>query len=49
MDKDKWVSVREYCRIKGILSPQIVYNRIARGELEFREIEVVVKRKQVKI
>lgn len=47
-----WVGVAAYCREKGIKSPQIIYNRIATGKMpkdEWREVEVVIKRKQVRI
>ena len=49
----QWVSIRKYCKDNGIKSPQIVYNRIANGKLkkgvDWREVEVVVKRKEMKI
>lgn len=47
-----WVSVAEYCKKKGIKSPQIVYNRIANGKIsktDWREVEVIVKRKEIKL
>lgn len=46
-----WISIAEYCKKKGIKNPEVVYNKIARGELrkdvDWREVEVIVKRKQI--
>jgi len=46
-----WISVREYCKRHGIKTAQIVYNKIATGRLkeEWREVEITVKRKQIKV
>lgn len=46
-----WISVSKYCKLKGIKSPQIVYNKIAmnklKKEVDWREVEIKVKRKEM--
>lgn len=45
----EWISVREYCKRKGIKTPQVVYNKIAMNKFEgeWREVDKVVKRKEI--
>lgn len=48
----EWVSVREYCKRKGIKSPQIIYNRIAMGKIpknQWRDVEIKVTRLQMRL
>lgn len=44
-----WISIREYCKKKGIKNTQVIYNKIAMNKFKgkHREVEVTIKRKQV--
>lgn len=47
-----WISIRAYCKKKGLKSPQLVYNRIYTGKLikgkDWREVVVTKIVKQIK-
>lgn len=50
-EKQVWVSVPKYAKIKKLRTAQMIYNRIATGrmkkDVEWREREIIVKRKEV--
>lgn len=47
----KWVSVKEYQKLTGQKSPQVIYNWMALGKLkkdvDWREVKVTVLRKEI--
>lgn len=47
-----WMTVEEYCKKKGIKSPQTIYNKIYMNrmekDVEWKEVDVIVKRKLIR-
>lgn len=48
----KWITINEYCRLNGISSPQIIYNKIYTHKLvkdkDWKEVEVTKKIKLIR-
>lgn len=45
-----WISIPKYAKIKGLKSPQVVYNWIDKGKIEkgkWRMVEKTIKRKEI--
>ena len=46
-EEGEWLSVAKYAKKHKIKNPEVLYLRMLRNQVKWREIDVVVKRKQI--
>lgn len=42
-----WLTVIDYAKKYGIKNPEALYVKMLKGQVKWREVEVIVKRKQI--